>query len=246
MKGRPDASLRTRRPGSGQRAGIAPTRPMKAIIIGATGATGQALLPMLLASPRITQVDSYGRRAPAVVQHAHLQAHTIDFSQPQVWADTVRGDLLFCCLGTTLKAAGSQEAQWKVDYQAQVDFAQAARAGGVRTLVLMSAAGADAGSRFFYTRMKGQLEQAITALDFPQLLIFRPPLLIRPGSDRAGEIWSERILRGLNALGLLRDQKPIPVEQLAQAMLTAALEAAASEKPVRRIFAPGDIHRLLG
>lgn len=223
---------------------IDPNLPMKAIIIGTTGATGQALLPLLLASPQITQVDSYGRRSPAV-QNANLHVHTIDLAQPQTWADTIRGDMLFCCLGTTLKAAGSQDAQWKIDYQAPLDFARAARAGGVKTLILMSAAGADAESRFFYTCMKGQLEQAITALEFPQLLIFRPPLLIRPGTDRAGEIWSARILRGLNAMGLLRDQRPLPVEQLAQAMLAEALDAAARDKPMNRIFAPSDIRRLL-
>lgn len=110
----------------------------------------------------------------------------------------------------------------------------------------MSAAGADAKSRFFYPRMKGALEHAVTELDFRHLLIFRPPLLLRPNSNRPVEIWSARILRGLNALGLLRSQQPLPVGQLAQAMLTAALDAAARDKPVHRIFAPSDIRRLLG
>ena len=175
-----------------------------------------------------------------------MKAHVIDFTEPGNWAAQMRGDVLFACLGSTLKDAGSQDAQWQIDYQATLDAAIAARRNGTHTLVLMSAAGADAKSRFFYPRMKGALEHAVTELDFRHLLIFRPPPLLRPNSKRPVEIWSARILRGLNALGLLRSQQPLPVGQLAQAMLTAALDAAARDKPVHRIFAPSDIRGLLG
>lgn len=136
---------------------------MKALVIGATGATGQALLPLLI---------SFGRRAPDLTD-AKLHSHIIDFNQPQQWADKVQGDAVFICLGTTLNAAGSKAAQWQIDYQAALDFALAAR-HGAPTLVLVSAAGANARSPFFYPRMKGALEEAVTVLGYPRLRIYRP------------------------------------------------------------------------
>ena len=171
--------------------------------------------------------------------------HLIDFSRPDTWADKLRGDVLFSCLGTTLKDAGSQEAQRKIDYQAVLDAARAARSNGTRMMVLLSAAGADAQSRIFYSRLKGELERDIGALDFPQLLVFRPPLLLRPGSTRAGEIWSARILSALNAVGILRSQRPLPVADLARAMIAAAVQAAGQPENIRRVLAPQDIRQLL-
>ena len=200
---------------------------MKTLIIGATGATGRVLLPLLAASPAVERIDSYGRREPTF-SHEKLHNHTIDFSQPQQWADEVRGDTVFICLGTTLKAAGSKDAQWQIDYQAALDFARAARQNGAGTLVLVSAAGANARSPFFY-------------LGYPRLRIFRPPLLIRPDSDRPGEKISARILHALNAIGLLRSQRPLPVAELARALLVAALDPQDGVKT----YSPADIRQHL-
>ena len=152
---------------------------------------------------------------------------------------------IYSCLGTTLKDAGSQEAQRKIDYQAVLDAARAACANGTRTMALLSAAGANPQSRIFYSRLKGELERDVSALDFPQLLVFRPPLLLRPDSTRAGEIWSARILAALNAVGILRSQRPLPVAELARAMLAAAVQAAGQPENIRRVLAPQDIRQLL-
>ena len=195
---------------------------MKAIIIGATGATGKSLLPLLAAHSEMERIDCFGRRHPDF-SHQKLNSHQIDFTQPNIWHEEVQGDVLFACLGTTLKAAGSKEAQWAIDYEANLEFAKAARENGVHTLVLVSASGANAASRLFYQRMKGELEQALIALNFPRLIIFRPPLLIRPNSDRLGEKVAKRILYGLNRIGLLKNQRPLAVETLAKAMLKVAL-----------------------
>ena len=195
---------------------------MKAIIIGATGTTGKSLLPLLTEHSEIERIDCFGRRNPDF-SHPKLYAHQIDFAQIETWQNDVQGDVLFACLGTTLKATGSKEAQWAVDYEANFEFAKAARQNGVNTLVLVSASGANAASSLFYPRMKGELEQALIALNFPRLTIFRPPLLIRPNSDRLGEKVAEQIFRGLNRIGLLKNQRPLAVETLAQAMLKAAL-----------------------
>ena len=156
---------------------------------------------------------------------------------------------MFACLGTTLKAAGSKEAQWAIDYEANLEFAKAARENGVNTLVLISASGANSAARLFYQRMKGKLEQAIIALNFLHLMIFRPPLLIRPNSDRLGEKIAERILHGFNRIGLMKSQRPLAVKKLAQAMLKAALlsshEQAWYSKNHMQVYEPQDIFRLL-
>ena len=221
---------------------------MKAIIIGATGATGKSLLPLLAAHSEMERIDCFGRRHPDF-SHQKLNSHQIDFTQPNIWHEEVQGDVLFACLGTTLKAAGSKEAQWAIDYEANLEFAKAARENGVHTLVLVSASGANAASRLFYQRMKGELEQALIALNFPCLIIFRPPLLIRPNSDRLGEKVAERIFRVLNRIGMLKNQRPLAVEKLAQAMLRAVLlsshEQASYSKNHMQVYEPQDIFRLL-
>ena len=221
---------------------------MKTIIIGATGATGKSLLPLLAAHSEIERIDCFGRRHPNF-SHQKLNSHQIDFTQPNIWHEEVQGDVLFACLGTTLKAAGSKEAQWAVDYEANFEFAKVARENGVNTLVLVSASGANVASRLFYQRMKGELEQALIALNFPRFIIFRPPLLIRPNSDRLGEKVAERILHGFNRIGLMKSQRPLAVEKLAQAMLKVALlssyEQASYSKNHMQVYEPQDIFRLL-
>ncbi|HFC8454702.1 TPA: NAD(P)H-binding protein [Neisseria subflava] len=221
---------------------------MKAIVIGATGATGKSLLPLLATSSEIESIDCFGRRHPDFT-HQKLNSHQIDFSQTDDWRDEVQGDVLFACLGTTLKAAGSKEAQWAIDYEANLEFAKVARQNGVNALVLLSASGANSASRLFYQRMKGELEQAIIASNFPHLIIFRPSLLIRPNSDRLGEKIAEQILHGFNRIGLMNSQRPLAVEKLAQVMLKAALlqyrgQAFGSESHIQ-VYAPQDIFRLL-
>lgn len=194
---------------------------MRATIIGATGATGRDLLNALLRDDSFRQIHIFVRRAPDL-QHEKLQVHVIDFDQPAQWRQLVKGDVLFSCLGTTLKAAGSQEAQWKIDYEYQYEFARAARDNGVQHHVLVSSGFASPNARFFYTRMKGRLEAAVKALDFEKLTIFNPPVLVRKNSDRAAEVAGVTFIRYLNKIGMLRTQRPLPTEILAQAMINAA------------------------
>ena len=189
---------------------------MKAIVIGATGAVGKDLVEQLLKS------DSFVRREVPVTS-AKLVSHVVDFDRPETWTHLLTGDVLFSCLGTTIKAAGSQNAQWKVDYTYQYQAAKAARANGVGKYVLVSSVGADAKSKIFYSRMKGRLDEDVARLGFPGCFILRPPSLIRKGSDRFGEKAGVAILKGLNAIGLMRSWKPMPTEAVAAAMLRLAL-----------------------
>ena len=193
---------------------------MKALIIGATGATGKDLLTQLLADDTYSEVHCFVRK-PLTLTHPKLHAHVVDFETPEAWADLLRGDVAFSCLGTTLAVAGSKEAQWRVAYDYQYNFAEHCRNNGVPTFVLVSAAGAKAQSKLFYNRMKGQLEDAIKALGFASLLIFQPSILVRSNSDRGGENFTVKVINFLNKLGLFKRYRPMPTEILAEKMLSA-------------------------
>ena len=190
---------------------------MKALIIGATGATGKDLVTQLLADDTYSEVHCFVRK-PLALTHPKLHAHVVDFETPEAWASLLQGDVAFSCLGTTLAAAGSKEAQWRVDYNYQYHFAQQCKANGVSAFVLLSAAMANAQSKFFYNRIKGQLEEAVKALGFQRLLIFNPSILIRKDSDRGGENFSLKVIQLLNKIGLFKHFRPMPTAVLAERM----------------------------
>ena len=190
----------------------------KALVIGATGAVGRDLVEQLLKDDAFECVAVFVRR-PLAVENPKLKVHIIDFDHPEQWQNLLQGDVLFSCLGTTIKAAGSQEAQWKVDYTYQYEAAKAARENGVETYALVSSIGADPKSRIFYTRMKGELEEAVKKLGFPACFILQPPSLVRKGSDRFGEKVGVIALRAFNAVGLMRAYTPMPTEEVAAAMI---------------------------
>ena len=193
---------------------------MKALIVGASGATGTKLVELLLKDETYNEVAVFVRHE-LKINHDKLKTHIIDFDQPEQWKNLVKGDVLFSCLGTTLKVAGSKEAQWKIDYDYQYNFAKWASKNEVNTYVLISASKAAADSFFFYSKMKGQLEEAVKKLSFSKLIIFKPTLLIRENSDRNMEVLGAKVISFFNKLGLLRSQKPITTNVLAKAMLNA-------------------------
>ena len=194
---------------------------MKALVIGATGAVGKDLVQQLIEDSSMDRIDIFVRRE-VKMPAAKVVAHVVDFDHPETWADQLKGDVLFSCMGTTIKAAGSQEAQWKVDYTYQFDAAKAAKANGVPTYVLVSSIGADVKSKLFYTKMKGALDDAVQKLGFEGCYILRPPSLVRKGSDRFGEKAGIVALRALNAIGLLHTWTPMPTEAVAAAMIRLA------------------------
>ena len=193
---------------------------MKALVIGATGATGQPLIQHLLNDSSFMEVVAFTRK-PIGIHHPKLKNEIINFNEPQTWKHWVQGDVLFSCLGTTLKDAGSQKAQYKIDFEYQYQFAKAAKDNSVKSLVLVSSFQADPKARFFYPRMKGELEEAVTKLYFDQTIIFRPGMLKRLGTDRIGEKIGLKLISAFNSIGLFKNQKPLDTSDLAQAMINA-------------------------
>jgi uncharacterized protein YbjT (DUF2867 family) len=193
---------------------------MKALIIGATGATGKELVGQLLEDNDYTSVSIFVRRSIGK-SHPKLTENVVNFSDTDQFIDSITGDILFSCLGTTLKAAGSKESQWKIDFDIPAAFAVAAKKNEVKSFVLVSSYGASAKSSVFYSKMKGKLEDYIAALNFEQYLIFRPGPLIRENTDRLGEKISVRLIRTLNAIGLFKNLKPISTAFLAEKLIKA-------------------------
>lgn len=196
---------------------------MKALVIGATGATGRDLVSLLLQEDKFEQVDIFVRRDPAL-DHPKLKVHIVDFNHIEEWKKQLQGDVLFSAMGTTRQQAGGKEAQWVIDYDYQYNTAKAAQENGVHTLELVSSINANAKSSLFYPRMKGALEDAVLSLGFPKVVIMRPPSLIRKGTDRFGEPQSVSILQFLNKFGLLKSWEPMPTEMVASAMIQTSLD----------------------
>lgn len=193
---------------------------MKALLIGATGSTGKFLLNELIQDDDYTSVSVFVRR-PTGKSHPKLTEHVIDFSNIDQYKEYIVGDVLFSCLGTTLKAAGSKEQQWKIDFDIPSEFALIARQNRVNSLVLVSSSDASAKSTIFYSKMKGELETAIAELNFGQYIIFKPGLLLREGTDRLGEKVMVKVLDFFNGIGLLKKYKPLPTEILAMKLAKA-------------------------
>lgn len=197
---------------------------MKAIVIGATGAVGRDLLDVLVRDPRYEQVLAFARRDPGM-KVANLRFYRVDFERPEEWREMVRGDVLFSALGTSKKQAGSKEAQYHVDYDYQVGFARIARENGVPRMVLVSSVGANPSSRWFYLRLKGQIEEDIAALHFDGLTILQPPSLIRKHAKRLLEVLSVKFISLLNLVGFARSMAPISTETVASCMAEAGAES---------------------
>ncbi len=192
-----------------------------ALVIGATGATGITLVEQLLTDDDFKEIKIFVRRKSGI-QHSKLTEHIVDFEKMEDWKNLIQGDVAFSCLGTTLKSAGSQEAQKRIDFDFQYQYAKNARLNFVPTFVLVSAYGASSQSRIFYSRIKGELEDKIKQLEFPHCVLFKPGMLARPHSDRILEVWGLKILRLLNRLGLFKSQRPLPTATLAEAMIKSS------------------------
>jgi uncharacterized protein YbjT (DUF2867 family) len=195
-----------------------------ALVIGATGLVGNELVHQLLADDRFGAVLVFVRRSMGI-SHSKLQEFIINFDEPQSWSHLVKGDVLFSALGTTLKKAGSKEAQYKIDHDYQYNFAQAAAQNQVPVYVLVSSAMASVSSRIFYTRMKGELERDIQLLPFQAIHIMQPGMLQgNRKENRPGEKIGLYVIRLLNKMGIALKQKPVPASIVAKAMINVSFK----------------------
>ncbi|MGE7993045.1 oxidoreductase [Pseudomonas sp. NPDC089554] len=191
--------------------------PQHVLLAGATGLTGEHLLDRLLSEPTISRVLAPTRRPLA--EHPHLENPV---GEPAVFLPQLAGrvDIAFCCLGTTIKKAGSEHAFRSVDLDMVVAFSKRARELGARHLLVISAIGADPKSSIFYNRVKGEMEEALKAQDWPQLTIVRPSLLL---GERMEPRLGERIAAPFSRL-MPGKYRGIEVCTLARALWRLALE----------------------
>ncbi|WP_224361635.1 oxidoreductase [Hyalangium versicolor] len=210
-----------------------------ALVAGASGLVGGFLLEALLESPLYREVSSLGRRA-LPQQHPKLRQLTVDFARLDAEPLPVAEDA-FCCLGTTIKKAGSQEAFRAVDHDAVLSFARAARKAGARRFLLVSALGADSSSRIFYNRVKGEAEKDLETVGFESLIHLRPSLLLGERTEsRTGERAAIVLTKALGPLLRPFSGRPIEARTVARAMLALARDASSGV----RVVPSGELHGL--
>jgi len=213
-------------------------RDLHALVLGATGATGKEIINLLLNDDAYSKVSIFVRRKPNI-EHNKLMVYEVDFSKLSSYQDLINGDVLFSALGTTRKEAGGLKQQYIVDYTYQYEFAKMASDNGVSNYSLVSSTGANEKSFFFYPKIKGNLEESIKKLKFKKIQIFQPPMLIRqPELMRSSEKKGIKFLEGLNAIGLMKSQKPLLVSTLARKMI---IESKLEKKGHPEIYKPKDI-----
>ena len=197
---------------------------MHALVLGATGATGQEIVKLLLKDSNFSKVSVFVRRV-FNIEHEKLIIHEINFSKLSKYNSLVNGDILFSALGTTKKQAGGKKAQFLVDYTYQYEFAKMAFKNSISHYSLVSSVGANKNSIFFYPKIKGALEESVRNLNFKKIQIFQPPSLIRQAElIRSGEKISIMFLNVINKLGLLKSLKPLLVKDLAKKIIDESLK----------------------
>ena len=217
--------------------------PRTALLAGATGLVGRALLGLLLASEHYRSVHVLLRRTPPDIEgSAKLEIHQVDFARLPAVFPTV--DDVFVALGTTIKIAGSEAAFRQVDFDFVVNVARAAKAAGATRLAVVSALGADTKSRVFYNRVKGEMEAAVAQLGYESVVIAQPSLLLGDRAalgqpPRSSETWAARLLAPLGWI-IPRSVRPIPARHVASALVEAILDA----KPGVRVLKSGAMQEM--
>lgn len=210
-----------------------------AIVVGATGFTGQFLVKQLCESEEYAAVSVIVRR-DFTYRHAKLEIQVKDFDRLEE-TDLDLADDLFCCLGTTMKKAKSKDNFERVDLEYPLRIASLAKKRGIPNFHVISAIGSNKKSIFFYSRVKGKMEEGLIEMKLPHLFIYRPSLLTGGrGEFRLGERMSEGIFQLLNPLliGPLKSMRSIEGEQLAFAMYYYAIH---NTKKNVTIYKPLDI-----
>ena len=197
-----------------------------AIVFGASGLIGSHVIDFLLQHPAYEYVIAF-YRSPSSHEHDRLIKRIVDFEKMSEWADFIKCDDLFICLGTTMKKAGSKKAFYHQEYEYINDISQIAENNGVKQVMLVSAAGADSKSFFFYNQVKGLIEDSLKIKNFWSMHLFRPSVLL---GDREEVRPMEALAAGaglaLKVIGpkLFSKITPIEGETVARGMVKVAQE----------------------
>ncbi|HEX2834268.1 MAG TPA: NAD(P)H-binding protein [Thermoanaerobaculia bacterium] len=191
--------------------------PHHVLLLGATGLVGRELLDLLLRDASIERVRVLARRSTGV-KHAKLDEHLLELDAMEQHRGLFAVDAIFCALGTTIKIAGSQERFRVVDHDYPLVAARLGKEQGAQHYLLVSSIGADVKSRAFYTRVKGEVERDVLALDYPRTTIARPSLLL---GDRHEFRFGEHLFSRLSWL-VPPAYKPVQARDVARALLGAA------------------------
>ena len=198
----------------------------KALIAGSTGLIGGYCLQALLNDPRYSEIIALVRK-PLLKTHRKLKTVISKFENLDHELSNIQADDVYCCMGTTIKKAGSQEDFRQVDFSLVVSIAEQMRKQGAEQFLVISSMGADPNSKVFYNRVKGEMEQAIQQLEYPYIRIIRPSLLLGPREEfRLGEKIGVMLTPVLKPFlkGSLKKYRPVQAESVAQFMVKVAHE----------------------
>ncbi len=192
-----------------------------AIILGATGLTGNHLLQQLLNNEEYEKVKVLTRKEVRY-DHPKLEEHIIDLLKLGDYSDIFKGDVVFCCIGTTRAKTPDKELYRAIDYGIPVEAARLAKQNNISQYIVISALGADANSKVFYNRLKGEMERDVIAQEIPKTYIMRPSLIVGNRKEkRTGEDISKHIMQALD-FAIPKRYKPIQAKIIAQAMIKIA------------------------
>ena len=213
--------------------------PLSVLLVGATGLVGRECLRLLLADGGFNRIVAVARRPLSPdVRSPKLETHVIDFDHLNEYEEFFSVDAIICALGTTIRQAGSRTRFRTVDYEYPLAFARLGRRHGCRHFLVVSALGANARSRVFYNRVKGELEDSLRALGYPRLTIVRPSLLLGPRAElRLGEEVAKRVTRWLGPL-VPRAFRPVEARMVA----TTLVHAAHADGSGIRVIESGEIN----
>lgn len=198
-----------------------------ALLLGASGLVGNEVVNQLLMENDVDSEFYFNKvkvyvRKPLSIVHPKLEQYVVNFDSLTDYNSLINGDVVFCCMGTTIKAAGSKEAFIKVDYTYPLAFAKIAKQNGVDKFLLVSSLGADSGSSNFYLKVKGDIEQALTLLQFKSFIILRPSMLLGDRKEfRLTELIGKFFMKIFSFIfiGKLKMYKAIEASVVAKAMI---------------------------